>query len=1244
MIINNNISAKNTNRLLSISSKNSSKNLEKLSSGLRINRAGDDAAGLAISEKMRAQVRGLTQSARNAQDSISLIQTAEGALGQTHDLLQRIRELSVQAANDTNTSDDRQGIQAEVEQLVSEVDRIANTTEFNTKKLLDGSAKGSQEKIDGQIRISNNSKITIPATTKMALQEAAKTVAVDGAFMVARVDNNGLEQEIVTSLSNALSTGQKVFKDTKTQIDDVVSLTTKLQLTKPSIQETALAINRTKLDDNQLQAIRDAAVQTKAIAYNAVEKAILANNASQTLANTAVQSAVTAANNFATVTAPNILTAAHTTATTEKAFVVTSANNAVTAATTVANNAFADVNLGITAAQGIIDIANNGINNAITASTNEKNTLETATSNALTATDTSRTNLLAVRDATYLDGLTTKADLPTALNPLRADFGNAAIDAILADPNITTLADAADQPTSEAAVVAAVNNHLKAAVDYALNQNASASITDPALLSAVLSAGVNADGTLNTAPTVISSAAFTTALTPLLRTEALTAATAAGNNATIANNISNLTVTASATINSAATIKSNATLINNVTTASKTAAAAAMTTSDLSIRTAATNVISTGFTANTLAGVQSNAAFANAVQTVVRANALAATDPSLPASLRTAIANASISGVTVTADITTNPTYINELVSYVRNKTNTAALGAGATTTFANAITPLIVDANSTINSTATVAATNAYKGAVNTEMRQIAQTTALANGLSGTLSAIVYNTILNTTIPPDNLAIFTNVIDKTVYQDALTAELQNEAYLVTKANGVSENVAQATRVLIQTDGDELKTSGGTVIDDLFIKTDSGFQAALTTDMRNSSIQAGIASGGLESLVRIAAEITTDPSTSIVPDIAAIRYNSRYQDAVLSAIETQITTMSKQFRFDANLEKLLLANSEKFAQASNNKTVDLILETMRNNQIFQATELANKTIADQQLKESILPLLLLDDWGTVNTTETIYNTPAIAQRTLSLALAKTEQTIDNIIPATSNRSELISVLKQALLNSDSTALDSANNILDKAPVKQQLEIALNKAMDNEFILINNLGQQTPLDFSDNGQLDLSKHVLGLEGAGATLPLAFRDMQVGETISFVFSKAEAADLKLEAPFLSQIGANSGQFLNIGIAGVDTNTLGITNLNLTNKFTAQAAIEVTNNAIIKVSRQRSVLGAVQNRLEHTISNLGTAAENLSSSESRIRDLDMAKEMHVFQKNNVLNQVAQAMLAQANQTPQAVVQLLR
>jgi flagellin len=145
MIINHNVMAMNAYRQLTVTNNAGSKALEKLSSGLRINRAGDDAAGLAISEKMRGQIRGLTQASRNAQDGISLIQTAEGGLNEVHSILQRMRELVVQAANDTNTSEDRKQIQQEITELQNEINRIASTTQFNTKNLLDGTiATGSE--------------------------------------------------------------------------------------------------------------------------------------------------------------------------------------------------------------------------------------------------------------------------------------------------------------------------------------------------------------------------------------------------------------------------------------------------------------------------------------------------------------------------------------------------------------------------------------------------------------------------------------------------------------------------------------------------------------------------------------------------------------------------------------------------------------------------------------------------------------------------------------------------------------------------------------------------------------------------------------------------------------------------------------------------------------------------------------------------------------------------------------------
>ena len=144
MIIQHNMQAANANRMLGSVVTSQAKSTEKLSSGYRINRAADDAAGLSISEKMRGQIRGLDQASTNAQDGISLIQTAEGALNETHAILQRMRELAVQSANDTNVQKDRDAIQEEIDQLASEIDRIATTTQFNTMNLLEGSFTGKK--------------------------------------------------------------------------------------------------------------------------------------------------------------------------------------------------------------------------------------------------------------------------------------------------------------------------------------------------------------------------------------------------------------------------------------------------------------------------------------------------------------------------------------------------------------------------------------------------------------------------------------------------------------------------------------------------------------------------------------------------------------------------------------------------------------------------------------------------------------------------------------------------------------------------------------------------------------------------------------------------------------------------------------------------------------------------------------------------------------------------------------------
>jgi len=196
MRINNNIMAMNAHRQLAVNQTNASKSMERLSSGMRINRAGDDAAGLAISEKMRGQIRGLKQAQRNAQDGISLIQTAEGALNEIHAILQRMRELATQSATDTNTEVDRLEIQKEIDQLASEITRIADTTEFNTQNLLGGkfTAKFHIGANEGQ-----NVDLDINSMSAAALEVAGDVtyVAVSATISATYtdVDNTGVNKD-----------------------------------------------------------------------------------------------------------------------------------------------------------------------------------------------------------------------------------------------------------------------------------------------------------------------------------------------------------------------------------------------------------------------------------------------------------------------------------------------------------------------------------------------------------------------------------------------------------------------------------------------------------------------------------------------------------------------------------------------------------------------------------------------------------------------------------------------------------------------------------------------------------------------------------------------------------------------------------------------------------------------------------------------------------------------------------------
>ena len=214
MVVQHNLRAMNSNRMLGLTASSQSKSTEKLSSGYRINRAADDAAGLAISEKMRKQIRGLTQASRNASDGISCVQTAEGALNEVHDMLQRMNELAVQAANGTNASEDCGYLQAEVDQLIAEINRVSATTKFNDQALLSGSFTGKNLMVNAEagnyisITISSINANTLSvsglkiSTNSQAASAISKIAAGIKALSAKRADLGAIQNRLEHTIAN----------------------------------------------------------------------------------------------------------------------------------------------------------------------------------------------------------------------------------------------------------------------------------------------------------------------------------------------------------------------------------------------------------------------------------------------------------------------------------------------------------------------------------------------------------------------------------------------------------------------------------------------------------------------------------------------------------------------------------------------------------------------------------------------------------------------------------------------------------------------------------------------------------------------------------------------------------------------------------------------------------------------------------------------------------------------------------
>jgi flagellin len=252
MVVQHNITAMNSNRQLGITTGIQAKSSEKLSSGYKINRAADDAAGLAISEKMRRQVRGLTQASANAQDGISVVQTAEGALNEVHEMLQRMNELATKAANDTLESTDRTYIKSELQALSSEIDRTAEATEFNNQKLLDGTFTQKQLQVGSETETRNQIEVSVKkmSATKIGVETSHLTVSDHASAKLAMSHIKDALKSVSQQRSD-LGAIQNRLEHTIKNLDNVVENT---QSAESQIRDTDMATEMVKYSNNNILA------------------------------------------------------------------------------------------------------------------------------------------------------------------------------------------------------------------------------------------------------------------------------------------------------------------------------------------------------------------------------------------------------------------------------------------------------------------------------------------------------------------------------------------------------------------------------------------------------------------------------------------------------------------------------------------------------------------------------------------------------------------------------------------------------------------------------------------------------------------------------------------------------------------------------------------------------------------------------------------------------------------------------
>ena len=1031
MRINNNLMAMNTHRQLGINAGNGAKSIEKLSSGYRINRAGDDAAGLAISEKMRAQIRGLNQASRNSQDAISLVQTAEGALNESQAILQRMRELAVQSANDTNVDSDRSEIQKEINQLTSEVNRIGNTTEFNTKKLLNGGEAKSGSVRYTQNTVGDPSSGGAPTGAVTAVNEATASIAA-GTVAIANFAKTADSQ---VAASNG-SIGSPL-----TEMVASVTGGTGAVTGDNGVQHTAGV-------DGAAIAVGSATVVQIGDAGNAMQFTIDigAENADITDGNgIQIGSKMYTAGTAAEVGAG-------------KADFAVGADNAATIANLVA------------VLDADTDIQEVGGGN-ITVTDNADGTITfTATTNDV--------------DVELGDGGTVLA--------------KAAVDAAVA---------ALVETDAEAAVYS---------IEVTENFTAGDTIDIGGQTFTAVAAGAGADEFV------------------------------VGGD--IATTVSNLTTS----INANAAINANYTANND----------SPDWTGDTNSITIRANV----------AGVDANAAD-------FVANVAVTQTASAAGQYKFEIATNYEAGEKITIDG-------HEFEARAAGGGNDGTgfeVGADINATAANLITAM--QANATLNAKFNIADLEDSTGlAVDQDTIHLTEKAASGDAMAAVISGGVVDTNLAAQEGEYTIEITEN------FSAGDKIKIGAEEFVAGTDFAVGADInASVTNLVIEIDkGAYDATQGNTAFvtgNKLTIKEDVASGTDLTAGdvtVTKATEQAGV--------------YEFQVSTNFVDgDRIAL-------DGVGLKAGTDFAVGADEDATAANIKTAIDANatlSAKYTVAVTNNQLTL---TEKAGQADGAT-LANPTTSRNAIAgevEFTMVELSKDASMTVDGEKLTFATGG----TVAESAAELKTLIDGNATLAAKYDVAVSDTKVTLTQKVGSESETAPTL--------SYETAAGSGFNATMQIGANTGQSMNITMGDMraNALDISSS----DGAAEFVEVDGKQYEVAWT--------------------------AAKTVNSGTENVETEFA----LDVSTSDNATTAVEVINDAINKVSGERSKLGAFQNRLEHTIKNLDTSAENLQASESRIRDVDMAKEMMTFTKNNILQQAAQSMLAQANQAPQGVLQLLR